>query len=135
MKRLAPAVDAPYGIPLNVLIPFVFRPRTLPNVVSTTTSWPATFPVCATTVALPPERKASAPACAATADVCFRKPRRPIRRSECCELISPSSPFRPARDERTRPPTRRAYYGGWWTGGKGSRGELNELLRSSFSSL
>src|SRR5262249_38277450 len=111
MKRLAPAVDAPYGIPLNVLMAFVFRPRTLPNVVSTTTSWPATLRVCGTTVAPPRERNAIAPACAATADVCFRKPRRPTRRSECCELISPSSPFRPARDERTRPHTRRAYHG------------------------
>src|SRR5262249_12049296 len=73
-------------MPLNVLTPFAFRPRTLPNVVSTTTSCAADFAGCAA-IALLPERNVSAPACAASADVCLRKPRRPIRRSECCELI------------------------------------------------
>src|SRR5687768_7639677 len=34
-KRLAPAVDAPYGMPRNVLTPWKKRPRTRPLVVST----------------------------------------------------------------------------------------------------
>src|SRR5690349_8132022 len=36
MKRLRPAVDAPYGIPLKEWMPSLNAPRTLPAVVSTT---------------------------------------------------------------------------------------------------
>jgi hypothetical protein len=35
-KRLAPAVDAPYGIPRNTWTPSLTTPRTFPDVVSTT---------------------------------------------------------------------------------------------------
>src|SRR5438093_5964786 len=37
MNRFLPAVGAPYGIPLNVLMPCTSTPRTLPNAVSATT--------------------------------------------------------------------------------------------------
>src|SRR5438094_805628 len=37
-KRPAPSVDAPYGTPLKVRIPFTVNPRILPAVVSTITS-------------------------------------------------------------------------------------------------
>src|SRR5580700_3309295 len=36
MKRLRPAVEAPYGTPLKLLTPFAATPRTLPHAVSTT---------------------------------------------------------------------------------------------------
>jgi len=35
MKRLRPAVEAPYGMPLKLLTPFAATPRTLPHAVST----------------------------------------------------------------------------------------------------
>jgi hypothetical protein len=38
MNRLAPAVLAPYGIPLKVLMPLMPIPRIFPNVVWATTS-------------------------------------------------------------------------------------------------
>src|SRR5438128_11089130 len=41
MNRFRPAVLAPYGIPLKVLIPCTSAPRTLPNAVSTTTASPS----------------------------------------------------------------------------------------------
>jgi len=39
MKRFLPAVEAPYGMPLNVLTLRLTNPRTLPAAVSTTTNW------------------------------------------------------------------------------------------------
>src|SRR5439155_26683572 len=64
MNRFAPAVEAPYGMPLNVLIPFTIRPRTFPKVVSTTTSAGRLFAVCAGAAELSRDTRASAaPAC------------------------------------------------------------------------
>src|SRR6266545_6215585 len=41
MKRFLPAVLAPYGMPLNTLIPFASTPRTRPSAVSATTESPS----------------------------------------------------------------------------------------------
>src|SRR5687768_12657764 len=47
MKRFAPAVEAPYGMPLKTLTSRVTMPRTLPDVDSATTMSPSAAPTSA----------------------------------------------------------------------------------------
>src|SRR5262249_31077938 len=52
MKRFAPAVDAPYGIPLKTYTPLSLTPRTLPWMVSATGSFfDAATPMTGATIA------------------------------------------------------------------------------------
>jgi len=55
MNRFAPPVEAPYGIPLNALMPSAAAPRILPEAVSTTGSLGAAAQACrrATSTAAP----------------------------------------------------------------------------------
>jgi hypothetical protein len=82
MNRFLPAVFAPYGIPLNTLIPSTAAPRTLPAVVSTLA--PAAGPVVfacwnEAALALFGAKGRMAPACApaTSRDARLRKARRP----------------------------------------------------------
>src|SRR6185503_18378521 len=49
MKRLAPAVDAPYGTPQNWLTPYRTRPRIFPAVVATAAVVGSPLASCAST--------------------------------------------------------------------------------------
>src|SRR6185295_8072411 len=72
MKRFLPAVLAPYGMPLKVLMPPASTPRTRPNVVSASTLDCACAHVGRR---MPPADSA------ASTELCFRNARRDVAKS------------------------------------------------------
>src|SRR6185295_5088645 len=57
MKRLAPAVDAPYGTPQNWLTPYRTRPRIFPAVVATAAVVGSPVESCANAPIEPPANR------------------------------------------------------------------------------